>query len=338
MHSVALGPDGAAYIDSDGKLFNVKTSAQESASFQPEPIAPDVKFTQVALGNNGLLIALAKNGYVYYRSSYNEQIQRMDSGDIRRKSVTKIAAGSDHAAALCSDGTAWAFGSNRLGQAGQPYSEKTPVLPLPTQIKFENDKFIDISCGKSHTVAVTNSGRVVSMGLNRFCQTGHPHTYADSSNVSPTPPPYMVFGESRQTMQQNVAHRKAFLESLRTDDPTTLSVYLPKPVRFFDDNKVKATKVVCGDDFTVVLGADGKLYNFGRGDMFALGSGRSKHINMPKPLEKEPFISLDKENQLKELSCGSNHCLAVRSFPFVTKLARFKSLTHFSVSNCLVDE
>jgi hypothetical protein len=244
IQSVALSSDSAAYIDSDGRLFHVRTHSPQETGIGAVQLAPDAKFTQVALGTDGFLVALAKNGYIYYRSSEDQPLQKMDSGDIRRKTVTKVSAGDRHAAVICSDGSAWAFGDNYLGAAGQPYSEKTRVISQPSQIKFEDGKdgFVDVACGKSHTVAVTKSGRVVSMGLNRYCQTGHRHTFAESSDIQPMAPPYILFGETRQTMQQNVQHRKQFMQEMRKDDPTVLSLYQPKAIKFFDDQKVRCMK------------------------------------------------------------------------------------------------
>lgn len=96
----------------------------------------------------------------------------------------------------------------------------------------------------------------------------------------------------------------------RNQEPFSIDRFLRKLILF---SQIQAKKVVCGDDFTVVLAADGKLYNFGRGDMAAMGNGKSKHINMPRLLDKDPFGSaLTEASNVKELSCGSSHCLAVR--------------------------
>jgi len=78
----------------------------------------------------------------------------------RPKKVVDVGAGSDHAFAVCADGTVYGWGSNSFGQTGisNNAGEGEAVTTAPTPIKTLKDfgKIISITGGNHHSIAVTD--------------------------------------------------------------------------------------------------------------------------------------------------------------------------------------
>eukprot|EP01084_Bolivina_argentea_P058608 107020_1 len=89
--------------------------------------------------------------------------------------ITKIATGRDHSLCLNSDGKVLSLGSNYYGQLGlgthDDYSHIEPeLIPLFIQL---NVVIIDIACGTSHSVVLSNDGKVYTFGSNRYGECGN---------------------------------------------------------------------------------------------------------------------------------------------------------------------
>ena len=100
--------------------------------------------------------------------------------------VTKIVSGSDHLAMLSSDGQLWTMGNSEQGQLGR-VNEKfahrggrrgLAALLQPDQVRLnfrsKLGDFTDVWAGSYNTVARTEGGQVVVMGLNNYSQMALP--------------------------------------------------------------------------------------------------------------------------------------------------------------------
>jgi alpha-tubulin suppressor-like RCC1 family protein/tRNA A-37 threonylcarbamoyl transferase component Bud32 len=84
--------------------------------------------------------------------------------------ITVIKCGAHHSLALTQSGEAYAWGSNYRGQIG---CGDNYIKSMPTKLKALNDiKIKMISCGFSHSIALTENGCVYSWGLNEDGQLG----------------------------------------------------------------------------------------------------------------------------------------------------------------------
>jgi alpha-tubulin suppressor-like RCC1 family protein len=96
--------------------------------------------------------------------------------------VTKIAAGYEHALALKSDGTVWAWGDNFYGQLGnnknyQNYEDGHEFEQYPVQVVNSEgngylEGIVDISAGGNFSLAVDQNGYVRAWGNNEEYQLG----------------------------------------------------------------------------------------------------------------------------------------------------------------------
>ena len=100
--------------------------------------------------------------------------------------VTKIASGADHLAMLTSDGQLWTMGNSEQGQLGrvsEKFSQRggrrgLTVLLRPEQVRLnfrsKLGDFTDVWAGSYNTVAKTEGGQIMVMGLNNYSQMALP--------------------------------------------------------------------------------------------------------------------------------------------------------------------
>jgi alpha-tubulin suppressor-like RCC1 family protein len=81
----------------------------------------------------------------------------------------QVGAGLQHTVALKADESLWAWGTNNVGQVGQP--ELHHQYGIPTRIGTETN-WSQICCGISHTLALKNNGSLWAWGWNKFGQLG----------------------------------------------------------------------------------------------------------------------------------------------------------------------
>lgn len=94
--------------------------------------------------------------------------------------ITQLACGDSHSMALTKDGVVYAWGEATLGQLGladirdlPKNTENKPYQPTPTKVTaLRNKKIVAISCGETHTLALTESGHLYSFGANGCGQLG----------------------------------------------------------------------------------------------------------------------------------------------------------------------
>lgn len=100
---------------------------------------------------------------------------RINSGALSGKSVVKIAAGSNHAVALTSDGVVATFAnSNSSGQQGtnNTSSSATPVAIVDANGVMTGETIVGVAAAVNSTLARSSSGKLFSWGANTSGQLG----------------------------------------------------------------------------------------------------------------------------------------------------------------------
>jgi alpha-tubulin suppressor-like RCC1 family protein len=86
-------------------------------------------------------------------------------------SIISVKCGIGHSLALTQKGEVYAWGDNSYGQIGNGSNDKKQVsIKLDC---FDEEIVTEISCGSTHSMALTNKGHVFSWGDNRNGQLGH---------------------------------------------------------------------------------------------------------------------------------------------------------------------
>uniref|UniRef100_A0A670K147 RCC1-like domain-containing protein n=1 Tax=Podarcis muralis TaxID=64176 RepID=A0A670K147_PODMU len=87
--------------------------------------------------------------------------------------VVLVACGERHSLLLRADGSVASCGDNAQGQLGRRLPPGQRRAHVPEQIQaLETQTIVYVSCGKEHSLAVCNNGRVFSWGAGAFGQLG----------------------------------------------------------------------------------------------------------------------------------------------------------------------
>ena len=209
--------------------------------------------------------------------------------------IIKVSCGGYHTGAITEDGSLYMWGFNRNGQVGDgsTVNKSKPVL-----IKIKgNPRFVKVSCGESHTGAVTEDGNLYMWGSNRSYELG------DGTRINRNKPVFIM--ERVAQVSCGGSHNGAVTKdgSLymwgsnywgQLGDGSTDKI---KPTLVKIEENLQIIQVSCGQDFTGVVAEDSSLYMWGRNSEGELGDGTK--IDKNKPI----FIM----GGIFKVSCGRFH-------------------------------
>eukprot|EP00929_Paragymnodinium_shiwhaense_P118883 TRINITY_DN90783_c0_g1_i1.p1 TRINITY_DN90783_c0_g1~~TRINITY_DN90783_c0_g1_i1.p1 ORF type:complete len:1072 (-),score=190.99 TRINITY_DN90783_c0_g1_i1:127-3342(-) len=196
--------------------------------------------------------------------------------------IVQIACGDAHTIALSREGLLYSWGGGGCGQLGHSETAKMPkdedgcpYQPAPRVVNhLRPHVVVTIACGKAHTIAVSDKGRMYTWGAGACGQLGHPDT-----------------------------------SSFPSDEDGYPFQPVPREVEKLRDQKIVAT--ACGDVHTLALTDEGFVYSFGGGSYGQLGM---KDVGaMPVDADNCPYMPTPHriaglENIVK-LACGDSHSL-----------------------------
>ena len=176
-HSLAVKFDGTVWAWGqnsygqlgDGTLTNRLTPVQTAGLSGVVDVAAGHD-NSLALLNGGTLMAWGSNSYgqLGTGSGMHHSTAVQVYGLTGIVSVSTGNRDSYHVLALKSDGTIWAFGSNRYGKIGD---ETTINRALPVQVAGVSNA-IAVSAGYLHSMAIRDDGAILSWGSNHDGQLG----------------------------------------------------------------------------------------------------------------------------------------------------------------------
>ena len=186
--TVILNPDGTLDVYYQG--YHFKVSAEGKVTFVGEDEGAEtsgVKFKQVsegdsytlALDEDGNIWSWGYNRYGYLGNGESGNTVTIPNQVTNETNYTQIVAGTTTAIALDEDGNIWSWGNNVSGQVGN--GEKSDnYVTIPTQIS-NGTRYIQISGGNGHSIALDESGNIWTWGSNYYGQLGNGQS---SGNVS----------------------------------------------------------------------------------------------------------------------------------------------------------
>ncbi len=105
--------------------------------------------------------------FLYNELSVNDIYDKLDYSmplssvqHLTDKQVIDTRYGCDHSLALTNCGEVYAWGWNQFGEVGNQCNDNQ-LMPIKLEA-FNDEKVISISCGAVHSMALTESGRVMS--------------------------------------------------------------------------------------------------------------------------------------------------------------------------------
>jgi alpha-tubulin suppressor-like RCC1 family protein len=139
----------------------------------------------VTAGSN-FVIAVAGDGTVwswgeatkgqlgYYDNKEVEVLPKMIKTFDKMKMVS-ASAGDYHVVALADNGKIYTWGSGQYGQLGH-CNTSDQIVPRNVFFSQEDIKFVKVAASPSHTMALTEEGKLYTWGRNQFGQLGHDDT------------------------------------------------------------------------------------------------------------------------------------------------------------------
>ncbi|KAL2610465.1 hypothetical protein R1flu_029038 [Riccia fluitans] len=184
-HSVVLTQDGSVWSWGQpwppGDIKQIATPAKVQGLEKVKAIAVGA-FHNLALLESGELWAWGNNEYGQLGIGDTQpraqpvQVKGLDGLDL-----VDIAAGGWHSMALTANGEVYGWGRGEHGRLGFGDDKSSKMVPAPVDV-LAGESVIQISCGGTHSVALTKDGRMFSFGRGdhgrlgdgRRVTTGHP--------------------------------------------------------------------------------------------------------------------------------------------------------------------
>uniref|UniRef100_A0A1B0CM06 RCC1-like domain-containing protein n=1 Tax=Lutzomyia longipalpis TaxID=7200 RepID=A0A1B0CM06_LUTLO len=191
--------------------------------------------------------------------------------------ITQLSSGAMHSMALNEWGQVFTWGSDTHGQLG---NELGAVQATPRVVRSLSTKHvIQIVSGHFHCLALTNSGEIYAWGMNNYGQLGigqGPEKVSKPMLVealSGIPIAFICCGAHHSfalsTSGAIFAWGKNNFGQLGLNNET--HHYYPQQIRGLRSLGVR--HIACGDDFSVFLTADGRVFTCGLGSYGQLGHG-----------------------------------------------------------------
>ncbi len=165
---VSSGFEGSLAVRSDGSLWGwgYNPFITISNDFIPALIDDETNWMAIsAKGSFGLGPTMLDSEGALWETGRRQTLDQIGSD----ADWVAVSNGEEHVAALKSDGTLWAWGSNRYGQLGIAGVE---MYPIPMQINDEMN-WSALSAGDYHTIALKTDGSLWAWGSNDFGQLGN---------------------------------------------------------------------------------------------------------------------------------------------------------------------
>lgn len=238
-----------------------------------------------------------------------------------------------HSVLVTESGTAMVFGRNDKGQLGNGTTERANVPKVIDSLK--HFKVVQAMCGKAHTLVLTDEGLLFGFGENKMAQLGQGHQKA-----SITRPVQIAHPENK--MIKKIGCGMEF--SMFIDEDNRLYSFgspehgqlghntdgqyfvsanklaydcqlLPRRVNLFIERgkdgfvtpikDVKVTDVVCGNNHSIVMDENNRIFTWGFGGYGRLGHQQPKDEHVPR------LLSYFNNRTTESLYAGSTYSMAV---------------------------
>lgn len=225
-------------------------------------------------------------------------------GNLQQRFI-QTCTGYGHSMALTSDGIVWSWSLNNGGQLGEG-SDGNRHFPQKIELP---KKIAEISCGGFHSLALSVDGSVYAWGFNDGGQCG------DSTFENRNLPVKVHVNEKVKKISAGMGHSLALLDDGRVfawgwnlygqlgNGTFEQKVSIPFAVQHALKGK-RIVQISAGNDFSLVLTDEGKIFGFGKNSQGQLGDGSVSNQPTPSPL----YTSM---SGFVAISAGLNHSVAV---------------------------
>ena len=295
---VELGPEHAAAITSEGRLFTWGRNSSGQLGdgttidrYTPTEITghfnlfSEEYITELNLGRSHAK-ALTSEGRIFlWGGSPLFGRDTVDVNDYTPNDIThvfdllegekiiKLSSGFAHYSALTSEGRLLMWGQNWNGRLGDGTTEDRS---MPTDITrlFElrsDESLVEVSLGLNHSSALTSKGRLFTWGFNGTGQLGN-GTFSGMNDSQSTP--LDITGEFPLTAGETIVN-------------------------------------VALGGFSAALTSSGRVFTWGTNSSGSMGDGTFETRN--RPVDITTYFQLDQEHKIVDIALGNLHASALTS-------------------------
>jgi len=311
MHSVGLSKTGEVWTwgcNDEGALG--RKVEEEEEAFVPRKVDLEEKVVMVSAGDSHTA-ALTENGKVWIWGTFRDASgpiglvtplkTEMKPVQIMEEMV-KISSGTDHLAMLKEDGTIYTVGNaeqGQLGRVGERFSSRgarrgLEMLLTPDMVKVKgkkNNKFKDVWAGGYDTVATSDDGKVIVMGLNNYGQLG----VGGEQSALYMPTLSKAWSGKEWSQVAMGQHHGLGLDNQGQVWAIGRGEYgrlglgkagdAVEPTKVAELDGVKCVQVSCGEAVSYAVGDDGKCWSWGMGTNYQLGTGADDDVEQPEVIK-----------------------------------------------------
>lgn len=198
--------------------------------------------------------------------------------------VTALAAGNAHTCAVRTDGAAFCWGYNSVGQIGDGFSG-VPPRTTPVPVVSSGVAFTKLAAGTDHTCGISTAGAIYCWGSNGSGQLGigAVPTSASSATLVPGLTAVKISAASSRTCAIRSSDSALLCWGSNTTgalgDGTTTPRSAPTPVQTIKNVK----DVAVGQSHVCAVDGDGWVWCWGRNTAGQLGIDATDALSHSKP-------------------------------------------------------
>ncbi|MBF9236073.1 cell wall anchor protein [Hymenobacter sp. BT683] len=232
--------------------------------------------------------------------------------------INTFAASTNHSASIRPDGSLWLSGINFEGQLGNGTTLSSPA-PVQVRPPAPGTGWSQVAMGTSHTLALTTDGRIQAWGGNRDGQLGDGTASAHTTPVAVALPEAAAQAQWKQ-IAAGTSHSLALTtdgqlyawgnndegqlgNGSSLDSPTPVAVSLPTSAA-----NTTWAQIAAGNDHTLALTTDGRLFAWGNNQYGQLGDGSNHDALYPVAVGMTKKLS---RLRWSYVAAGRFHTLAI---------------------------
>ena len=286
------------------------------------PIYGSVKTLSSSKGSDGHTLCLTYDGSVYswgdgehgklgHGNSSTQKVPKKVMGPLAVKNVVNISAGYRHSAAVTADGLLYAWGEGDFGRLGNGDGQSR-FLPVLVR---DLTNVGSVSCGGSHTVALSRDGRTVwSFGSGESGKLGHGDTSRQYRPKVVDALEGMEFDQVHAGSSATLAltiHGEVWVWGAGpcTGAGTGDEVFLvPKKLGGFPLD-LRVVDLSVGESHCLALMQDCSVYAWGLNAMGQCGLGHNSPVTLPQRIKSLEGLPIH------QISAGTSHSMAWTALP-----------------------
>lgn len=245
--------------------------------------------------------------------------KKMKMKSTQKERVIQCCIGWLHTLILTQRGNVYSMGKNDHGQLGLGHYKSKPVPSCIDSKYFNHEKIIQICCGSSHCMALTQNGNVYSWGYNEYGQLG------DGNNINQNTPQKINFNDEKIKSISTgpyfsfalTINNKLFAFGINKWSQLGLNhdihQFTPTLIDSNTYNNEQIINIACGGDHTLLLtqkqgsNDSSNLYSCGYNDHGQLGLGHNEDKNTFQLIDLNHF----NHEKIKNISSNGYFSMAI---------------------------